>query len=1232
MLISNINVPKYAVRFFKDFFLFKPHIMKTNHYLIAIKLFFITLLFFSLGQTAKATHAVGADLTYTCIGNNTYEVSLRFYRDCGGSAAPSNPTIAIVGSSGCAAVTSSLSLSLVSSQEVSQVCAGTQTSCAGGTVQGTQEYIYTGQIQLPTGCDSYTISFTLAARNAAITNLNVSGADIYVESIINTALAPCNNSPQFSNLPVLYSCQGQISQFNHGFFDQDGDSLTFALINPKTTNGVDIAFASGLSATTPLQLQTGTTFQFNSSNGQMTFTPLANIGQVAVISVRIDEYRNGLKIGSMIRDLQMIISATCSSLPPVSGTITPNSGTVTGNLIASCGGPPLVIDFSVSDPDVADILTASSDISSVISGATTSVTGTNPINIQLIIPTAGIPSGNYPFTITVNDGACPTPNVQIIGYNLQITNPSPTVTINASATTICSGNPVTFTATGANTYSWTNSVINGVPFSPTTSGNYTVIGTASNGCTDTTSLSLNVNPSPNVTINATATTLCQGDAVTLSGSGAITYSWNNNITDGIAFTPSTTSNYTLTGTDGNGCAATSQITVNVNTLPNVVANASSTIICQGETVTLTGSGALNYSWDNSVIDGVSFSPTSNATYSVIGTDVNGCENADQITVNFVNTAPPVASNNAASNQICQGTNSLLTGTVNSGNGETIAWYYNNNLITGASNSTYPANQAGAYYNIVTNTDGCTTQSSTENVAFYTQPQAVFSTSAANFCGGTGNIILTANTIAGATYAWLDNNAPIAGQTQTNLTISTVGTYQLVVTSTNGCIDTSNAFLPINAALPVINITAPNTSYCAGSTLTLNANLDAGATYTWFLNGNSITSPTLEDNSISINNSGLYLVEVTNSLGCTANSNTFTVTETPLPTAILSATSTSFCVGNSTDLSANFIAGATYEWFLNGNSLGAASLEDTIWTASSTGNYTVVINDGCANTSNALSLTSVPPPSAAGNISGTNNLCFGESESYSINSVNGATYYYWTISPVGAATISQGQGTNSVTVNSTNVDFQLSVIPTNYCGSGTSSNRNVDLDNSFGCPEVAFAANETAPCVTDLIVFTNYSSSNLGFGLSPFWDFGAGASPATATGSGPHSVTYSTPGLKTVTLEYRDQFGFAFDSRTSVDYINVTSLSACGVPITTIDNAENISMYPNPTTGDLSLDLGRIPTEANIQILSIHGKVLTSIHTENEQYFTLSLKEYTSGIYLVTVQMEESTTTLKVIKE
>lgn len=75
-----------------------------------------------------------------------------------------------------------------------------------------------------------------------------------------------------------------------------------------------------------------------------------------------------------------------------------------------------------------------------------------------------------------------------------------------------------------------------------------------------------------------------------------------------------------------------QVTATVNPNPTVTANATQTSICQGDMVTLTGSGAQSYSWDNSVVDGVPFSPASTLTYTVTGTDVNNCMNTDQITI------------------------------------------------------------------------------------------------------------------------------------------------------------------------------------------------------------------------------------------------------------------------------------------------------------------------------------------------------------------------------------------------------------------------------------------------------------------------------------------------------------------------------------------------------------------------------------------------------------------------
>ena len=78
-------------------------------------------------------------------------------------------------------------------------------------------------------------------------------------------------------------------------------------------------------------------------------------------------------------------------------------------------------------------------------------------------------------------------------------------------------------------------------------------------------------------------TVCFGDDVTLSGSGASTYSWDNGITDNTAFTASTTTTYTVTGTDANGCQNTDQVTVTVNNIENASFAYSSSGFCSDGT-------------------------------------------------------------------------------------------------------------------------------------------------------------------------------------------------------------------------------------------------------------------------------------------------------------------------------------------------------------------------------------------------------------------------------------------------------------------------------------------------------------------------------------------------------------------------------------------------------------------------------------------------------------------------
>ncbi|MDA9810024.1 choice-of-anchor J domain-containing protein, partial [Flavobacteriales bacterium] len=126
-------------------------------------------------------------------------------------------------------------------------------------------------------------------------------------------------------------------------------------------------------------------------------------------------------------------------------------------------------------------------------------------------------------------------------------------------------------------------------------------------------------------------TICAGESVTLSGSGAVSYTWDNGITDNTAFVPSATTTYTVTGTDGAGCIGTDDVVVTVNSLPTVSAGADQ-IVCVGTSVTLAGSGAVTYNWDNGITDNTPFFVSATTTYSVTGTDANSCSATDDIKV------------------------------------------------------------------------------------------------------------------------------------------------------------------------------------------------------------------------------------------------------------------------------------------------------------------------------------------------------------------------------------------------------------------------------------------------------------------------------------------------------------------------------------------------------------------------------------------------------------------------
>jgi hypothetical protein len=279
-------------------------------------------------------------------------------------------------------------------------------------------------------------------------------------------------------------------------------------------------------------------------------------------------------------------------------------------------------------------------------------------------------------------------------------NPLPAV-FGGSDFALCYGTTANISGTGAVSYTWNNGVIDVQIFTPVSTASYIVTGTDANGCMNSDTMNITVNPLPTV-YGGVDQTICDGSQLTLTGSGATTYSWDNFATDGVPFIPLFSASFIVTGTDANGCSNTDTVYVTLNPVPTVDAGADQNI-CSGNSVTLNGSGALTYSWDNGVMDGVSFTPAGTQTYNVTGTDANGCAGSDAVTVtvNSVNVATSFLNETITASQ----------------GGATYQWINcsNNQPIANATNQSYTATANGSYAVIVTD-NGCSDTSACQTIS------------------------------------------------------------------------------------------------------------------------------------------------------------------------------------------------------------------------------------------------------------------------------------------------------------------------------------------------------------------------------------------------------------------------------------------------------------------------------------------------------------------------------------
>ncbi|MCE3297026.1 MAG: hypothetical protein K0R65_2740 [Crocinitomicaceae bacterium] len=553
---------------------------------------------------------------------------------------------------------------------------------------------------------------------------------------------------------------------------------------------------------------------------------------------------------------------------------------------------------------------------------------------------------------------------------------------------VCDGSPVTLSALGANSYSWDNGITDGVSFmQPVGIVTYTVTGTDANGCENTDQVDVTVNSMPAIDAGSDQT-ICQGSDVTLSGSGGVSYIWDNGVIDGAIFNPTATLTYTVTGTDGNGCSGSDAVTVTVNTLPVINAGSDQTV-CENNDVVLNGNGGISYLWDNGVFDGVIFNPASTALYAVTGYDANGCSANDTVLIT-VNPLPIVDA--GADLTVCENTLVMLTAS----GADSYVW--NNGVTDGVAFTAL----AATYTVTGTDLNGCENTDQVDiNVNALPMVDAGPDQSA---CENTSFVL---NGSGADSYSW-DN-----GVTDGLSFIPPVGvtTYSVTGTDANGCENTDDITLTV-FSLPTINAT-PAVEICQEEELTLNASSSASIVlwYTQSSGGTPIFNGT-DLQLFSLMADATYYVEAFEN-GCTSARIPVDITVNPKPLASLTSTNSNCGTSNGTADATISSGTAPFTYYWSSGEQQTLSVSNL-----GTGSYYFNVEDskGCK----AIAVTEIIPTGIAITPTIINPTCAGATNgsiNLNVSGISEDLVYLWSTGHHTTNLTNMGAGTYEVTITS-----------------------------------------------------------------------------------------------------------------------------------------------------------------------------------------------------------------------
>jgi subtilisin-like proprotein convertase family protein len=564
----------------------------------------------------------------------------------------------------------------------------------------------------------------------------------------------------------------------------------------------------------------------------------------------------------------------------------------------------------------------------------------------------------------------------------------PTITA-SGATTFCTGGSVTLTATAATNYLWSNGattqsiVVN-------TSGSYScTINTASACSATSTATTVTVNNLP-VTANASSTNICAGTPVTLSSTAAnggtiqVPVNFSNNTVYSIPDNNTTgvNSNITVSGINPATIGANTVVSATVNIIHTYDGDIELRLYAPNGAYQLLsnrrGGSADNYtntvftmSAVNLVTAGAapftgsfkpegnfaSFTGNVNGTWQlrVIDRDPNDTGTIQNWTLSINNTVPTTVS---------------------------YAWSSNPAGFNASTQNTSASPMQTTTY-MVTATESGTGCVGTNSVTVNTSNPTVTLSGVAAICAGQST---TLSASGATTYAWSPSTG-LSATTGASVTANPTSTQTYtVVGTTNGCTDTKQITLNVNA-LPAVSV-SPSGTISSCVPVTLSATTSA-TSIEWKLNGGAISGANAP--SYQATASGNYSVLVQNANGCSSESGIVQLTIGSSTPSITANGPTSICAGSgSVVLSAP--AGGSYQWYRNNVLIQGVNSQN--YTASSNGMYYCFVTIGaCAATSNGITVTVLNNPNPTISNNSALNFCAGGSVNLVANTFAGVTYQW-----------------------------------------------------------------------------------------------------------------------------------------------------------------------------------------------------------------------------------------------